>query len=286
MWRQLISHLAAAPPDKKGIQVFRGFLNHLCVTNPKLMNALLDDALENETLPPWYPALQTAAVIDDMGVKRLMCSLEIGKARIGIYRHLMSGGVTHQIRGRDFSNLLLRIAKEPGGLGIALDILGMRLSFARTQSSSEELIDLGCDLMRQLKFTERRNTVADYRLGMIGRSCLIGDNGAATVREMCLALREAISRSETYAAQHRDLLQVLLGAQPVAALEALCGGRAEGLKIGMSILEYTQQLLSKPFDKFPESDLLNWCDQLPGGGHNRFPSVRRSRSATVDCDSA
>jgi hypothetical protein len=275
--------LAAAPADKKGIQVFQGFLSRLRNTNPRLWNTLLDEALENETLAPWYPALQAAAGIDQAGVTRLIRSLEIGKAWIGIYRVLVSGGVTHQIGGRDFSKLLVRIAQEPGGLGIAMDILGMRLSFARAQSSDEELIDLGCNLMRQLNFAVKRNTVADYRLGMIVRACLIGEKGAAAVGEMCTKLREAVSRNETYAYHHADLLRVIVDAQPIAALRALCGGEPEDLRRGMSILEQTHQLQSHPFDKFHETDLIRWCDELPEA---RYPAVAGAITAFLPSDEA
>ena len=98
----------------------------------------------------------------------------------------------------------------------------MRLSFARAQSSPQELIDVGCELMRKLGFG-RRTDVDNYRLGMVGRACLIGEKGAAAVQEICHNLKESILKSETYAFYHAELLQILLATQPLAALEALCG---------------------------------------------------------------
>jgi len=265
IWSQLVTRLAATPTDKRNPHVFRGFLNALHAKNPKLVNALLDDALENETLAQWYPVLQTAVGIDKEGVNRLMRSLELGKAWIGIYRNLVAGGVTHQICGRDFNRLLLRIAGEPGGLDIAIEILCMRLSFdeGRRQSSTSEIIDVGCELMRQLRFANRKDVGSEYRLGIIARYCLVGEKGAATVREICQNLKDAVSKSETFAFCQQELLQVLLGAQPVAALEALCGHNAEDLKLGISILDQAGQLRRNAFDAIPEGDLLSWCDQQP-----------------------
>jgi hypothetical protein len=272
IWSKLVTHLAAAPPDKGNPQVFRGFLNSLRTTDPKLVNALLDDALGNEPLAEWYPVLQTAVVIDKEGVNRLMRSLDLGKASIGIYRTLMAGGVTHQIPGADFNSLLLRIAEEPGGLDVAIQILSMRLSIdeGRKHSSKSEIIDIGCELMRQLTFASRTNDSSNYRLGMIARHCLIGEKGAATVREICHNLKEAVSKSETPAFFHKELVQILLGAQPVAALEALCGDNAADLKVGISILDEAGQLRRNPFDSVPEAYLLGWCDQQP---ETRYPAV-------------
>lgn len=272
IWDQLVTQLAATPTDRRNPHVFRGFLNALYATSPKLVNALLDNAVESEPLAQWYPVLQTAIGIDTEGVNRLMRSLELGKAWVGMYRHLVGGGVTHRIPGRDFNNLLLQIAAEPGGLDIAIQILHMRLSFeeGRRQSSASQIIDVGCELMSQLRFVKRRDVSSDYRLGIIASYCLIGEKGAATVREICHNLKEAVSKFETYAFYHQDLLQVLLGAQPYAALEALCGDSAADLKVGISILDQASQLRRNVFDAIPEADLLSWCDQQP---ETRYPAI-------------
>jgi hypothetical protein len=272
IWNQLVTHLAAAPTDKRNPHMFCGFLNALYATNPNLVNALLDNALENETLAPWYPVLQTSVGLDKKGVDRLMRSLELGKAWIGTYRSLVGGGVTHQISGRGFNNLLLRIAEKPGGLDIAIEILCMRLSFeeGRRQSSISEIIDIGCELMRQLGFAKKRDVGSEYRLGIIARYCLVGEKGAATVREICHNLKEAVSKSETYAFYQQELLQALLGAQPLAALEALCGDNAADLKLGVGILDEVGQLRRNAFDAIPEANLLSWCDRQP---ETRYPAV-------------
>ncbi len=196
-------------------------------------------------------------------------SLEVGKAGIRIYQNLLSGGVTHQISGGDFNNLLLRIAGEPGGLDIAIEILGMRISYARGQSSPTELIDIGCELMRRVPFT-RRNRIDDYRLGIIASHCLIGEKGASAVLEICRNLRSAVSKSETYSFHHADLLQILFGAQPLAALQGLCEGDQAELDLGVSILNQAAELRRNPFDAIPEADLLAWCDKAPG---IRYPAV-------------
>lgn len=270
IWSQLGTHLAAMPTEKRSPYVFRGFLNALHAINPKLANALLDNALEDETLARWYPVLQTAVGMDKEGVNRLLRSLELGKASIGIYHNLVAGGVTHQICGRDFNRLLLRIAREPGGLDIAIEVLCMRLSFARTQSSASEIVDVGCELLRQIRFSGGREVGANHRLGMIAKNCLVGEKGAATVREICRNLKDAVSKYETYAFYHADLLQILFGVQPLAALDAFCGGDQPDLHLGISILDQAAQLRRNPFDAIPEADLLAWCDQLPG---IRYPAI-------------
>jgi hypothetical protein len=270
IWGMLVTQRGAAKTN--GVQVFRGFLFGLNAVNAKLVTALLDDAVENETLADWYPVLQTAVGIDREAVERLVRSLELGKAWIGTYRNLVAGGVSHPLAGRDFNSLLLRIAAQPGGLDIAIEILCMRLSFeeGRRNSSPSEIIDVGCELMRQLEFTNKSNDIANYRLGIVGRNCLVGDKGAATAQEVCRNLTDAISKSKTYAFYQTDLLQILFAMQPLASLEALCGGDAKQFKLGMEVLDQAGQLRRNPFDAIPDDDLLSWCDRQP---EIRYPAV-------------
>jgi hypothetical protein len=268
IWNQLVAQLRITPEDKATPLMFRGFLNGLKGTDPKLVNDLLDDALENEVLARWYPVMQTAVGIDKEGLSRLIRSLELGKAWIGVYRNLEAGGVTHQLSGHDFNELLLKISDKPEGVGIAIEILSMRLSFARSQSTTSEIIEIGCELLRKLKLGQREEPSPAYRLEMIGRHCLIGEMGAATVREICSNLKSAVSKSETSVFYHRDLLRVLFSAQPVAALQSLCAGGAADIELGVRILDEAGQLQAHAFDAIPEPELLSWCDQQP---ETRYP---------------
>jgi hypothetical protein len=271
VWNQLVAQLSVSS-ETGNPQVLRSFLNGVHEAKPELVNELLDDAVENETLAEWYPLLQTAVGVDKQGLQRLMRSLDLGKAQVGIYGHLRIGRVTHQLSGDDFNELLLRIAAKPGGFDIAIEILLMRLSFpeGRKHSSPSQIIYIGCELMRRLTFGEGGETVDNYKLGRIARHCLVREKGAATVREICSNLKEAVSRSETSAFSHRDLLQILLNSQPLAALEALCGGDAEHVKLGIKILDEAGQLQRHPFDEISEADLLTWCDQQP---ESRYPAA-------------
>ena len=252
-WSRLISCLWAAPIDRRNPHVFRGFLNALHEANNKLANDLLDEALEDAILVQWYPALQTAVGIDKQGLCRLMRSLDLGKTWIGMYRNLVFGGVTNQISGKDFNSLLIRIAKHPEGLDVAIEILCMRLSSDKgmEQSSASEIIEIGCELMRQITFVGRRHVQENYRLGLLVRNCLVGEKGEATIRELCSKLRESVSKSETYAFNHAELLQALIGAQPTAALEGLCGDDADSLKVGLGIIDQNSQIRRGALDPIP-----------------------------------
>jgi hypothetical protein len=271
IWDQLVAQLAATLSNSRRIQVLGGFLSALNAKQPDLVNRLLDEAVENDVLGPWYPFLQTVMDIDQAGLNRLMRSLDLRKALIWTYRNLGGGGATHNLSGRDFNKLLLRIAAEPEGLQIALDILRMRVLFeSRRNSSAAELIYIGCELMRNIGFTNRRSDVDVHNLAIIARSCLLGEEGARTVREICTNLKQAVLKSETYAFYHDELLKVLLQVQPLATLDALCGGTKVDLESGMRILGQAGQVRGNPFDAIPETQLLDWCNQEK---ESRYPAI-------------
>lgn len=273
IWNQLVSGLTATSGNMQNVVVFGGFLNALNAKDPSLVSSLLDEAVDHDVLGPWYPFLQTSAGIN--GVDRILHSLEVGKAKIYMYRALIGGGATHDLSGDDFNRLLRRIAVEPGGLDIALEILCMRISFASHQSTPEQLGHIGCDLMSKLTF-KGSNRNDDYRIGIIAKKCLVGEQGRATVSKICRNLKQAISDSETYPFYHAELLQQILEVQPLAVLEGLCGNNESDLRLGLSILDQNSLLRHSSLDAVPEHDLLNWCDQLP---EIRYPAVATAISA-------
>jgi hypothetical protein len=262
IWKQLVGQLQSGPAATPW--VFRGFLNGLHQENAALAGAMLDDAIENNALAQWYPALETAVgEIHEQGLQRLLRSLELGKVPIHNYRPLEGGRVTDGLSGPDFKTLLLRISEHNEGIYVAVEILYMRLLSDRDGISPDEFVEIGCGLMRRLDVTAASDPNFAHRLQIIGKRCLIGDAGAATVREVCTKLKEAISKSEASAYGHREFLQVLFSTHPLAVLQSLCSGDAAMVKIGISVLGNAGLLHPHAFDVIPEEELLRWCDELP-----------------------
>lgn len=270
IWEQLVAELQPPPAEGATTGVFCGFLNALHQRDPALVSSMLDDAINNDALAQCYPVLETAiGTIEKPGLQRLIRSLDLGRAPIHTYRTLVGGGATHRLNGSQFNELLLRISDRYDGVDIAIEILLMRLSFGRESSTPDELVEIGCELFRRLKLTGSTDSNLAYRLQIVGRNCLLGEKGAATVRELCKDLRDAVSRSEASAYGHRELLQVVFNAQPFAVLQSLCAGDdAAAVKIGVKVLESAQLLHRHAFKVIPEEELLRWCDEVP---HIRYP---------------
>jgi len=270
-WQRLVDQLAATPEDSRQIRVFLGFLNKLHESRPDLANSLLDHAVENEPLAPYYPVLQTAIGVNELGLQRLIRSLSVGKAYIRAYGSLSGGRATDSVPSVGLKTLILDIARKSQGFDVAINILYMRIhsDIEKRSALDTDIIDTGSQLIRQLTFTKSSDG-QEHRLGLIARNCLVGTKGAEVVEEICGRLRASISKYETHIFYHDDLLEGLFRAQPIAALEGLCPRNGADAKSNAHTLEYVRQLRRNPLYLVPEDDLLNWCDQEP---NSRYPAI-------------
>jgi hypothetical protein len=197
-----------------------------------------------------------------------MRSLSSGSVRIATYR-LIAWGASGSIPAGRLKEMVSQIASKAGGFEVAVDVLQMRLHSDRKakQEDAPELLDAGRELIRQVPFVRTPDTMLDYRLGEIGKSCLGGQEGRAVVVEVCRRLKRAVAKYEARASSYDDLIGGLFEAQPAAALDALCGGGPLELAGGLRMIGGLRQ---NPLDSMPESELFAWCNQEPS---IRYPEV-------------
>jgi hypothetical protein len=263
-WERLVAQLEGTPKEQRNIQVLRGFLDGLHNRNPELVTRLLDAALKHETLATLYPALQGSVPLNDEGLSRLMASLELGKAHIGTYRQLAWGGLTESITPKDFQELVLAIASKTGGWAVAMEILSVRFIPNKEVDHRHppEVIDTGCELLRQITFTKDQG-LDDHNLKTVIEACLFGEKGSAIVRGICHKLRAAESNRDARAYDYPQLIEALFNVQATAALDALCDGSAQECKVGVRIIDDIRHHNKNPLDLLTEDELIGWCDADP-----------------------
>jgi hypothetical protein len=280
-WDRLVAQFAKAKGERS-VQIFVGFISALQVRDSSLASALLDNAVTNDTLAPWYPVLQAAVRIDPKGLERIGLSLAIGKAPLRRYEHL--AWTPEQIAAPELRELVLTIAAKPDGFQPALEILDVRIHSddRNKQGHATEIIDTGRQLLRQVKFTKKRDS-DDYRFETISKACLVGEEGAEVAREVCRRLKGAVAKYETYGFYNGGLLAGLLAVQPAAVLDALCSGDTTEIKKGIRILEVAGGQSKNLLDVVPGYVLLDWCDKEP---ENRYPIVGGSVTWSFAADEA
>jgi hypothetical protein len=130
-----------------------------------------------------------------------------------------------------------------------------------------EVVACGQELLARLDFS-RQMRGDGYRLREIIKSCLIGNKGTDTAIDICQKLKLALSKYETYAFQHLDLLRGLLEVQPIATLDVLLDDSAETRKMGVGIFQESHDDEYNPLDVVKLEDLVHWCRINP---QKRYP---------------
>ena len=268
-WQRLVEQFSQTDQKDRRPAVLRGFLHSLGLSDADLTNALLELALDEESLLSCFPALQTSVGIDSRGFQRLMRSLELGKTAIEQYSALTYIRASDDLSAAEFKQLILAIASKPGGHNEAVDILLMRLEHGsnRGQDSEVEIFDAGRELLRRYRF-HHVHDLEDFELGRVARHCLIAESDAEIVREMCFKLRESVANYEALVDQYNDLLSALLTVQPKAALDGLFVGEPRSKKRPRGRSSDLGFFRVRPFDFVEPDSLIRWCEVDPSA---RFP---------------
>lgn len=262
IWSRLVEGLGQIPPERRDVQVLRGFLAELWEQDRGVAQDLLDAALDEPTLVPFVPVLHSAVQLDARGVERLKRALKADQVPIWMYRNLALGRTTDQLAGADLADLLQLIADKPDGFEVALNVLSMRLYSDRSaqRQHEPELLDAGRELLRRIRF--RRGTQRDdYELAVVVRACLTGPEAAPLAAEVAGLLRRAVMAYETYSSDNDDLLKAMLAVQPTAVLDALFEGDDQEQRAGVGVLDNLHDHRLNPSDEISCEKLIAWCDQ-------------------------
>jgi hypothetical protein len=274
VWARLTERLEQTDPEKRDIQILRGFLVKLRDKNESVAQQILDLALDHPVTQTLLPALQSTVGIDERGIGRLRTTLEMGTAPVWMFRYLAFGRTTDNVPGDDLRQLLRLIADQPEGFDVALEILTMRLfSDASAKREHEtELLVAGRELLTRVPF--RKNTQRkDHELAQVARACLITPDAGPVAAEIAARLSEAMADYATYWSLNDDLLKELFKLQPAAVLDGLFGGEGKPRWAEVGEFEQLRGHGANPVDEVSGETLINWC--------NRNPDHRFSLAASI-----
>jgi hypothetical protein len=233
-----------------------------------LVGTLLDAAIDDETLAPWFVALQTSIPVDDRGFNRLMRALEGGRTPIGAFGHLSNGRATDSIPGAKLRVLVSAIADRDGGYDAAFEILFMRLHSDHDQHrpNDPELAAAGRDLLVRLPF-DHNDRDDGYKLQIVIKAALTGPEGAVTARLIWQMLVDGVRSHEIHVYEQHGLLKALFATQPLILLDEFAAG-GEDAAAAIRLVGHAVRFDANPVDDVPPETLLEWCRRAPA---ERFP---------------
>jgi hypothetical protein len=263
LWKRLVGQLALTAQGKRNTQVLGGFIGALYQRDPGLVGTLLDAAIDDETLAPWFVALQTSVRVDDRGFDRLIRALEGGRTPIGAFGHL-SAWATDPIPGAKLRSLVSAIAERDGGYDAAFNILFMRLHCDHDQHRPDdpELAAAGRDLLTHLPF-DHDDRDDGYKFRLVTKVALTGPEGADTARLVWRNFVAAVARQETYAFEQQGLLKALFSTQPAVLLDEIAAGDDNTTRKMFRLLRDAGRVDGNPVDAISAERVVAWCRASP-----------------------
>ncbi|MEX2207424.1 MAG: hypothetical protein WEF50_14440 [Myxococcota bacterium] len=222
LWEALRDRLQTSA-DQGTIGALRGFLRGLSARDVSKADRLLDAAISDSVLGPWFPLLQIALTIDANALSRLNRSLDLGIASIEIYRNLGLGRAMDHVTPEDMSSLVTRIAQVEGGLAVAIDVFSMHLhGIAGEVRLDEQLSFCGQSLAQECDFSQPANDL-DYGLGVVVERCFRTSSAADAARRVCRRLVATIEADAHHADDYQSTVRSLFSVQCEVGLDEFIG---------------------------------------------------------------
>jgi hypothetical protein len=265
MWNAIVAQFAAT--EGAGLHLLLGYLSGLLRRDSALVNALLDEAIEDQVLAEWFPILQANVTINERALARLRRALDLGKAPLSTFNSIAHGRACSEISGPQFRDLVLAIGSKPGGCPVGLEMVSMRLHPDRNAEHEPlpEVLEAGRLVLGQFEFQGKddRATLQDYQLGIVIRASLAGLEGVSVTRSLCRKFRNAAADHVIRSYNYDNLMKGLLQVHPVAVLDELFPGDVKSLKESVGLLHDILGFHKRALDVLPDEILLGWCDQDP-----------------------
>lgn len=179
-----------------------------------------------------------------------------------MYHYLSFGRTTDRLEGDILKDLLLLIADQANGYGVALEILYMRLySDCMAQREYDQgLIEAGRELLKRATFG-RCNQQDDHKQENIAKACLSGPDAGPVAAEIAGRLRRAVATRDTFLFDNDNLLRALLELQPAAVLDALFAGNESEQRAVVDTFDFFDDHRGNPADAIPCDTLIAWCER-------------------------
>lgn len=260
MWSELEAAYYSADPKIRNAAVLGGFLYEMHQRDRIFATSTLEAVMDKPFLAPLLPYLQARAGIDEEGIARLRRAIAKGVLVSGDFYAIANGAVLNS-PPEPLGALLEDIANLSGGIDIALDILSMYFhgDSKSAQSRNPRLLEVGRSLLLRANFSGR-NSVRDYRTGIVISICLSGEHVKDVAERLCANIRSAHDGTYFPPRELNHTLQSLFESQPFVALNSFLLPSHSNERGELFDSIFTEKI---PIHIINPAILESWADQDP-----------------------
>lgn len=275
IWQEMAQQLSLVEESKRNYNLLYGFVSALSERNSDVLESLLDDAVEDETLAIAFPILQAEAGVDAAGIDRLIRSLNRTDISIIRYEKIASLTYLDEIGEKHLQELINSVLGREDGFFLAFGILeiivrGDKIGEARFLRNG--FLSLGKQLLEKYQFASTNQSsiyLSDYPLYRVISASLYKDHQA--VKIFCEKMAKAIASGIIDAYSYPKVLNTLFSIQQEVFLDVFLGGKDGNL------LQYSPTASwGSEFDPVPASTqetitaVISWAQNYP---EIRYPSL-------------
>lgn len=280
-WNVITAEVTAPSHEGRVFSFPSGFLLGLSDVNKPLLEALLDDALANPALHPFFVHMQSTVGVDPQGGKRIIEATKLSSVPVHVFSVLGRGRASDNLPVQDFKKMTVAIAKREGGPDIALNVLYMRLFSRHSDNKPIEAEEkaVGRALLG-LVTLEKKQSGEAHNMTEIVRWCLVSPTDDALVEQLCERLLAGIVQWKIHAFDYEKLVAEIGANFPRALLNIFverASSKPEGLR---SIFGSFKENRTCPFRNIPDDTLLEWANERPESRFQQLAEVLRPWQAT------
>ena len=258
-WDILLSTALSLSADNHRANFLSAFLSGLAEKDRSKAETFLDSALKNERLHLYLVEMQCAVGLDERGCARLMEAVKLKTVPSCTFRNLGYGGVSNEVPGPLFRDLVVAIGERDDGLDPAFYVLYMRL-FSRRANEDDRKV--GRHLLSLVRF-EGNGQKEGRELAKIARHCLVSPGDHAVALQLCRRFRDGVAQCNVYGWHYTNLISVLGRLFPRAILDVLVERDKPEPPWPWHIYGLFRENDSCPLEAIDDATLLDWAREKP-----------------------
>ena len=264
--------LMKTPPEERKVDVIQGFLWFCEENNPTFFNSVLDEMVEDEVLGEYFPFFQiNVTAIDRRGIERLHAALDLGKAKIHMFRGITLKHKHTFVSDDELALFLRKILSREAGLQVVVENLDMRFHLDERSDYSANLLAVAREVLLVHFSNEElnRRSNSDYGLAVIARECLNGQEGIQCATRICQDISDGVRNYKISDFNYPELLGTLAQNQTEVFLDVfLLGNHGTENCLHTRIFSGYSESWDIPLDEITDEALISWCETDP---YKRYP---------------
>ncbi|MHA4738883.1 hypothetical protein [Dyadobacter sp. MSC1_007] len=266
VWDKLLNIYMKLPASERKPYLLKGWINSAYKNSEKYSDKILEQVLNTTASKHLFFPLHASIPASQNGIILLLRALEDLELPSTEFKSLSYSLVSSNIPPENLTNLVKKVWNRNGGREAAFEILYYKCHVIESGSindMTDELIDIGRQLLLDLDLDEKLYSEDNYKIGVVLQVCFEGEVAFNSASNFTTKLMRLIRSNYGLLNHADDILRELVKVQPKCFLNDL-------LERDMSNDDVYRVGFYNNFEEYDiylsmisNETLINWCDEEP-----------------------